>query len=158
MKGVVVYESFFGNTEQIALKIASVLGIEAIKANQVQLKQLEGVDLIIVGSPTRGFQASPDTKAFLKSIPSGMLSGKKVAAFDTRLNADAIAKSPGFLRFLIGIFGYAAEPIDKALVRKGGIQALPPEGFFVPASEGPLVEGELERAEQWASKLQKQDG
>jgi len=76
-----------------------------------------------------------------------------VAAFDTRLNAEAISKTPGFLRVLIGIFGYAAEPIAKTLVRKGGTQVLPPTGFLVPASEGPLVDGELERAGKWASKL-----
>jgi flavodoxin len=153
MKALVVFESFFGNTEKIARMIASKLDAEVQPVKQTQIKQLSDIDLLVVGSPTRGFQPSPDTKTFLKSLPNGVLSGKKVAAFDTRLSPEAIAKSPAILRFLVNIFGYAAEPIAKMLVRKGGTLALPPEGFLVPASEGPLEEGELERSAKWAEKM-----
>ena len=49
--------------------------------------------------------------------------------------------------------GYAAEPIAKGLKRKGGDQRLPPEGFYVADTEGPLKEGELERAAEWAQRV-----
>lgn len=39
------------------------------------------------------------------------------------------------------------------LKSKGGALLLPGEGFYVQGMKGPLVEGELERAEQWALKL-----
>jgi hypothetical protein len=57
-----------------------------------------------------------------------------------------------FLTFMEGIFGYAAEPIAKALVKCGGLQAVPPAGFFVHGSEGPLWDGELERAKEWGKQ------
>ena len=51
------------------------------------------------------------------------------------------------------IFGYAAKPIADRLEKKGGQLAVPPEGFYVTDTEGPLVEGELERAAEWARKI-----
>lgn len=155
MKTVVLFESFFGNTEKIARGIASALGLtdeSIVRVSDFDVNRLVGVELLIVGSPTRAFQASPDTKAFLRRIPSGGLKGKKIAAFDTR--AEMTDKIPGFLKLLIGVFGYAAEPIAKKLIRKGGTQVLEPAGFFVLDSEGPLKDGELERAAEWVKTIQ----
>jgi flavodoxin I len=53
----------------------------------------------------------------------------------------------------VKLFGYAAEPIAAKLQKKGGTLAAPPEGFFVGGTEGPLKEGELERAAQWARRV-----
>jgi DNA-binding CsgD family transcriptional regulator len=47
---------------------------------------------------------------------------------------------------LVGIFGYAAGKIAGSLKTKGGTLILSPEAFFVKGKEGPLKEGELERA------------
>jgi hypothetical protein len=58
-----------------------------------------------------------------------------------------------FLTFMEGIFGYAADPIAKGLVKKGAELKGTAEGFFVNASEGPLRDGELERAAAWAKEL-----
>jgi len=44
------------------------------------------------------------------------------------------------------VFGYAAGRIAGNLKRKGGTLIASTEGFFVTGSEGPLKEGELERA------------
>jgi hypothetical protein len=39
-------------------------------------------------------------------------------------------------------------------IKKGGGNLLvPPEGFFVMGMEGPLMEGELERAISWAKEI-----
>ena len=51
------------------------------------------------------------------------------------------------------IFGYAAEPILKKLEKKRGEAVVPAEGFFVGGTEGPLDEGELERATAWAQEI-----
>ncbi|MDD4346819.1 MAG: hypothetical protein PHZ11_08045 [Desulfitobacteriaceae bacterium] len=70
-----------------------------------------------------------------------------VLAFDTRISAkDTNSK---VLNVFIKVFGYAAEPIGEKLQKKGGNLIAPPEGFFVKDSEGPLKEGELERAANW---------
>ena len=45
----------------------------------------------------------------------------------------------------VKIFGYAAKPIADRLTKKGGNLAVPAEGFYVGGTEGPLLEGELER-------------
>ena len=75
-----------------------------------------------------------------------------MAAFDTRLTQGNIDATP-VLPFFVKLFGYAAEPIAKELQKKGGVLVLPPEGFYVEGTEGPLVQGELERAATWAGKL-----
>ena len=53
----------------------------------------------------------------------------------------------------VKLFGYAAEPIAARLEKKGGELAVPPEPFYVGGTEGPLLEGELERAEDWARQI-----
>jgi hypothetical protein len=57
------------------------------------------------------------------------------------------------LTVLESIFGYAADPMAKALVQKGATLLGKPAGFFVAASEGPLRDGELEKAVAWAKSL-----
>lgn len=154
MKTLILFESFFGNTEKIARAIGAALGVsdsDIVRVTDVKPGQLEAVELLIVGAPTRAFQASPDTKAFLKSLPANSLSGKKVAAFDTR--GDMTGNVPGFLKLMAKLFGYAAEPVNKQLVKKGGTQAQSPAGFIVLESEGPLKDGELERAADWAKSI-----
>lgn len=151
MKALVVYDTFFGNTEQIARTIAEALGAEAVKADSVTSEQLAGLDLLVVGSPTRAFSASPHTKAFLKSLAPGALNGVKVTAFDTRITIED-SKS-GFLTIMMKLFGWAAKGIAKRLTGKGGVLAAEPEGFAVLDSEGPLKAGELERAAEWGRRL-----
>ena len=47
----------------------------------------------------------------------------------------------------------AAGPIAKRLAKKAGELVVPPKGFFVAGTEGPLKEGELERAVDWAGRI-----
>ena len=110
-----------------------------------------GLDALIVGSPTRAFSPTPATKKLLTSIPRQGLGGIRVAAFDTRMDVDKVGSS--VLSVMVKFFGYAAEPIAARLRKKGGQPALPAAGFFVEDSEGPMREGELERAAAWASGI-----
>jgi len=153
---MVVYDSVFGNTERIAQEIGHGLGSQedvlTLRADNVSLEQLQGLDILVVGSPTRRFRPTAATVRLLKSIPADGLRGVKVAAFDTRIPADDIAKSR-ILSFLVRLFGYAAEPIADRLRKKGGELVVSPEGFFVQGTEGPLREGERERAADWARRI-----
>jgi len=157
MKVLIIYDSFFGNTEQIAQAIGSALGsqeeVEILRVSHVKPEQLTGLNLIIVGSPTRGFRPTPAISNLLKSVPKNGLKGVKVAAFDTRFTMDEIESSVFILPILVNIFGYAARPISDRLKKKGGELIIPPEGFFVEGTEGPLKEGELERAADWAKQI-----
>ena len=108
--------------------------------------------MLIVGSPTQRFRPLPAVTALLKSIPDNGLNGVKVAAFDTRFPESEIEKNR-ILAFFVRIFGYAAKPIADRLEKKGGDLVAPPEGFYVGGVEGPLLEGELERAADWARQV-----
>jgi flavodoxin I len=155
MNSLVVYDSFFGNTEKIAQAIGSALGspesVRVCRVNTIHPEDLRGIDLLIVGSPTRGFRPSKPTQDMLASIPAMGLKGMHAAAFDTRIAVQEVKN--GFLTLMVKLFGYAAEPIAKQLVKKGASLALPAEGFFVTESEGPLKNGELERAAAWAKQI-----
>jgi len=157
MKALVIYDSFFGNTEQIAQAIGSALGsetdVEVLRVGDVKPEQLTGLNLLVVGSPTRGFRPTPAIVNLLGGLPANGLRGVKTAAFDTRMSFDGIDQP--ILRFLARLLParYAAKPISAALKRKGGELVVPPEGFWVNDSEGPLKEGELERAADWASQI-----
>ena len=151
MKALVVYDSVFGNTEKVAQAMGEALGeraeVQALRVGDVKAEHLAGLDALLVGSPTRAFSPTPAITAWLRGLPRDSLRGVQVAAFDTRF--DENKADSAILRFLVRIFGYAAEPIGKRLARKGGELAMPPEGFFVGGTEGPLDEGELERAAAW---------
>lgn len=152
MNSLVIFTTMYGNTEKIARAIAQVLGASALSVKEVSLDKLTGIDLLVVSSPTQAFNMLPAMKAWLKELPDGALKGLKVAAFDTRLDIKKVKNV--ILTFMESIFGYAAEKIGKAMVKKGGTQVVKPEGFFVDASEGPITTGELERAVEWAQHLQ----
>ena len=152
MKTLIVYDSIFGNTEKIALAISNSLSskgnVETCRVSAIKLEQLIGLDLLIVGSPTRAFRPTKAITNFLKKISSNGLKGVKVAAFDTRISPTDV--NSRFLDILVKLFGYAAKPIADKLERKGGELIISPEGFFVKGTEGPLKDGELERAMDWA--------
>jgi len=156
MKALVVYDSVFGNTEKVAQAIGQALGspedVKVVQVSDAKPEQLVGLTLLIVGSPTRQFSPTGATTGFLKSIPKHGLKGVKVAAFDTRFTESAIEKVRT-LAFFVKIFGYAAKPIADRLQKKGGEMVVPPEGFYVGDTEGPLLEGELERAADWARQV-----
>jgi len=156
MRALVVYDSQYGNTEQVAKAIGEGLEsrgeVETLHVSQVKPEQLAGLSLLVVGCPTQKFTATGATTRFLKGIPKDGLKGVKVAAFDTRFPQSKIDEI-GILAFLVRLFGYAAEPIANRLQKKGGELAVPPEGFFVADTEGPLLEGELERAAAWAQQV-----
>ena len=149
---LVVYDSIYGNTEQIARAISSALGAgaSAVRASDADASALAGCGLLVVGSPTHGGRPSEAMKRFLGAIPGDGLKGVQVAAFDTRIQGSA--KNP-LVRAIVGFFGAAAPRIEKTLLARGGTRAAPPEGFFVLDREGPLKAGELERAAAWAHNL-----
>ena len=155
-KGMVVYDTYFGNTERVAQAIGAALAdrvpMTVRKVSEATPADLQGLSLLVVGAPTRAFHASPAIGKWLSTLPRSALAGVAVAGFDTRMWMDD-RKTPGILRFMAGIFGYAAEPIARKLVRAGGKQAAPPAGFYVTDTEGPLKAGELDRAAGWARQI-----
>ncbi len=155
MKALVIFDSYFGNTEKAAQAIGTALGakknVRVVKVDHAAIDMLDGIDIFIVGSPTRAFRPTASVIKFIRKIPSNGLSGVKVATFDTRI--PITDKAPRFLRFMVKFFGYANEPLLNLLINKGGQETVHPAGFFVKESEGPLLDDELKRAAEWAKKV-----
>jgi flavodoxin len=155
MKVLVVYDSVFGNTAKIAQAIKSGLEPYAdarlIQAQEISAATLIDINVLIVGSPTRGFRPTEAVQDLLSAIDPKALNHVKVAAFDTRFKADELRSAT--TRFIVKTGGYAAKRIASQLEKAGGSLIAPPEGFYVEDIEGPLKEGELERAEVWGRAL-----
>ncbi len=146
MQVLIVYDSVYGNTEKIAKAIGGAIAgeVKVLRMDEVDYSELKTLDLLIVGSPTQGGRPTLAIQDFLNKVSETAIKGINVAAFDTR-----------FSTRLVGIFGYAAGKIADSLKRKGGTLILSPEGFFVKGKEGPLKDGELERAASWAQEIVK---
>jgi len=145
MESLVIYDSAFGNTEQIAQAIGKALQgeVKVVRPESLNLFTGKTPDLLIIGSPTQGGKALKAIQELLSTMPESFVKGTNVAAFDTRVTSK-----------WVGIFGFAAPKIASSMERKGGKLVMPAEGFFVKASKGPLKEGELERAGAWAKVVQ----
>lgn len=154
MKALVVYDSEYGNTEQVARTIAQSLGessAQVIHAGQASPEILIDSEMLIVGAPTQGFRPTKPVTDLLGRLPRKALVGKSVVAFDTRIDTEDVG-SP-LLGFMVDKGGYAANRIARRLEKAGGSLVAPPEGFLVADKEGPLKDGELDRAAAWARSL-----
>lgn len=161
MRSLVVYESWFGNTQHIAEKIAAALqeqGEAELTSADEPVPSLDDVDLLVVGAPThvhglsgkRSREAALDqgghgevgigVRGFIDALPNGA-GGPRVAAFDTRAHKPVL------------LVGSAARGIARRLREHGYRLAAEPESFFIQGTPGPLEEGELERAGEWGTKL-----
>jgi flavodoxin len=136
MKTLIVYDSFYGNTNKVADAIAAIFGEDGqlVHVSQVDYDSLKDVDTLVVGSPTHGGAPSQSIQTFLSRLPAPGSPSAKAVAFDTRLTWKFLEKHGG-----------AAEKIAEALREKGWRMHLSPEGFLVGGlRRGPLKNGELE--------------
>jgi flavodoxin len=146
MNALVVYDSQYGNTERIAQAIADTLSAYgaamAIHVDPAHPVSLHGIDLLIAGCPTQGFQPTPAMSSLLDHVSPEALRSLTVACFDTRFRGRLWQRS-------------AAVVMARQLHAKGIELAVPPESFFVKAmkKEGPLLPGELARADAWAQMV-----
>lgn len=144
MKTLIVFDSVYGNTEKIANAIGSTIAgeVEVLRVSEVNPSEFETIDLLIIGSPTHAGRPTQAIQTFLKEITPTAFKNADAVAFDTRLSMK-----------LVGIFGYAADKIAGSLKKKGWTITVPPKGFFVKGKNGPLKEGELERAIDWTKEI-----
>jgi hypothetical protein len=162
-RALVVYESMWGNTEQVARAIATGLqetcAVELIEVSSAPQEVGPEVDIIVVGGPTHAFSMSREStradaldqgadhghldrglRDWLDALPSGHHS-QQVATFDTRVEQ---------MRHLPGS---AAKSAAKAAHRHGYPRATKVESFYVVDTDGPLVDGETERAAAWGREI-----
>jgi flavodoxin len=144
MKTLVIYDSRYGNTKSVAKAIGNAIPgeVDLRHVEETTASELGDYDLLVVGAPTHGGRASDGVRELLDQVPPPALAGVWVAGFDTRMTHP-----------IIRLFGGAASKITRVLEQKGGMLAGPPAAFWVTGGEGPLREGELERAGDWAEGL-----
>ena len=157
MKALVVYFSKFGNTKRIAEAVAnglrSMASVETMELIQLTPADFQGIDLLVMGVPTHKMNLPQDVRPVLERLPKKSLKGIPVAAFDTSYRISD-RDSPAWLAKHT-----AAGKLAKRLHKLGGKQIAAPESFHVKDREGPLYEGEIERAAAWAERmLQHLDG
>jgi flavorubredoxin len=160
MHALVVYETIWGNTEQVAREVAAGLGadsVDIVDAASAPPALEDDVDLLVVGGPTHAFSMSTaSTRESARQqgaahIPAGGIRewidrlstparSVPVATFDTRVVSPRLP-------------GSAAKKAMKKLVALGFRPAVKPETFGVHGYSGPVADGELERAQQWGRTL-----
>ena len=170
MRAVVVYESMFGNTHQVAERIGDGLRsrfevvVEPVGA--VTEEQLHRADLLVVGAPTHGHGLSSDTSRRaarqtasshddleLEPEPASGGAGLgswldrlpehppgRAAAFDTRVSGPAL------------LTGRASRGIARRLETHGYGLVAEPESFLVDRHNH-LIDGETDRATAWGLVL-----
>lgn len=156
LRAVVVYDSQFGNTLQIARAIASGLGehgiVQVVPAAAVTSFPPAWPELLVVGGPTQRHGMSPTLRAFVESLPRGGLRNTRAAVFDTRYRMPALLSG-------------SAASLAAGRVRRAGCKLVAaPESFFVERDRPPddekrrhglerLEAGEIERAAAWGREL-----
>lgn len=142
MNILIVYDSQYGNTEQLARAIADTARaageVRVTRSDPDEPVEIGDADLLIVGCPTQGWRPTPAIRSFLETLSTERLRGMAVACFDTRF------RGPRWLT------GSAARVMAKKLRAMGVSPLVPPESFFVSGRQGPLVSGERDRAAMWA--------
>ena len=147
MKGIVVFDTSYGNTKTIAQAISETLkesGIEVDAFYVKDVKKLSAKDynLLVLGSPTKFGTMSFAVKRFLGKVKKEEWMNKPFATFDTE-NPENIERKEGS----------AAEKIAEKLKEKQMNQLLPVLKAVVLGWKGPLQEGEIERTKEYAKEL-----
>ena len=151
MKGIVVYDTSYGNTKKVAETIAETLKESEIEVDLFYLKKakLDGkdYDFIIVGSPTKWGTMSFTMKRFLGKINGEEWANKSFTAFDTEL-PDNIEKTE-----IENKNWSAAEKIVEKLKDKNMKQIIPVLKTVVLDKKGPLKDGEIKRTKDYTKEL-----
>lgn len=147
MKGLVVYDTSYGNTRAIAQTIADTLketGVETDTFKVGETRRLNGkeYDLLVMGSPTRFGTMSLATKGLIRRMKTEEWMGKPFVAFDTE-NPENLEKKEWS----------AGEKIAERLREKKMNELLPVLKALVIGMKGPLKEGEIERAKNYARAI-----
>jgi flavodoxin len=141
MKSLVAYDSNFSNTQKIAEIIAEELGVKAVKISHLNPKDLNGYNFLIIGTPIIGWKPTVKMQVFLQNLPN--LKGIKATTFDTRVK--------------LFIHGDAMNQVANSLKNFGAEIFTKPVSFYVagPQQTPYLLDGEIEKAKNWAKTIQK---
>ena len=163
-RAVVVFESMFGNTEQVARAVGRGLETEGVHVDVLEVNHApelvpSEVSLLVVGAPTHAFSLSrPSTRT--DAVRQGAPAARQLVGIREWLEAsDHEGEAPPLaifdtivakVRWLPKAAGRKATKIGQG---RGFRLLASPESFLVEDLKGPLLGGELERAEAWGRSL-----
>jgi hypothetical protein len=160
MKALVVVESVFGNTRRIAEAVARGLGAQldvALVDVTHAPETVEDVDLLVVGGPTHVFgMTRPNTRQGATDQSGGAVAAGTVGLREWLLTAHVGAVACAAFDTRMGkrwIPGSAAAGAGRSLRKRGLTMLVRPETFWVVGTQGPLRDGELDRAAAWGAAL-----
>jgi len=167
MKFLVVYESMFGDTRQIAEAIGAGLSagsainnVEVVEVGVAPTSIDDDVDLLVVGGPTHAFSMSrPSSRQNASSMAGGLDVISQRSGIREWLDATVIADGLAAATFDTKVSkphlpGSAGRAVQKRLRRKGCRIIAPAANFFVADTRGPLDDGEEIRARSWGADLE----
>ena len=164
VRAMVVYESMFGHTEEVAHAIAASLPsdlVDVLEVGAAPVVIASDVELLVVGGPTHAFSMSrPETRADAQrqsgrpnvSERFGVREWLDLVDIDPVVQTasfDTHVEHPKMLRHI----GSAAAAISRTLDDVGLRACSEPEHFWVKATLGPLADGQLDRARAWGAGL-----
>lgn len=163
MRALIVYESMFGNTRDIAAAIAEGLGehvaTDVVEVGDAPKEPGREVDFLVVGGPTHAFGLTrPRTRAdaahrATTPLVSGGWGLREWLAGLPRTDRDLGAAAFDTRVKVRGLPGSAARGAARRLHRRGYRLASPSQSYYVVDTIGPLADGELERARTWGRRL-----
>ena len=147
MKGIIVYDTSYGNTKKIAETILETLKESEIEVDLFYVKEVKKLsvkdyDFLVLGSPTKFGTMSFAIRFFLGKVKSEEWVNRPFTAFDTE-NPENMEKKEYS----------AAEKIAERLRDKKMNQLLPVLKAAVLGQKGPLKEGEIDRAKDYSREL-----
>lgn len=151
MNILIVYDSYFGNTTEVAKSIFNRLREKHNVAishvlNSNLKKSLQPYNCVIIGSPTRYGDTTKNIKKFIKY--KGINSDKKYFLFDTRMKENHFFKNPLHKYYMKK--NYGSSSIEKMLSRKK-INIEASIGLYVRDSDGPMERYE-DKLDDWINR------
>jgi hypothetical protein len=144
MHAVILYESHHGNTAFLSRVMAATLegegGVHVARIDHAVEALIAEPDLLVLGGPAPDLNGVVDFLPVIERLPRAVVDRSAVVIFDTQLRHPRVwAES-------------TASVLARAVHRLGAALILPPESFFLLTRQGPLDEGELPRAVEWAQE------
>ncbi|MFJ8625084.1 flavodoxin family protein [Kitasatospora sp. NPDC093550] len=176
MHTVIVYESMYGNTREIAEAIADGVhqadpeaAVDCLPVAEADAELTRSADLLVVGGPTHMHGMSSGLSRRMAAMAEAREEGHEEAAAQAREAMEgpglrawfhdlpktgaAVHAAAFDTRVDMPRAGGAAHGIAHRLSHRHYDVVVEPEGFIVERNDGPLRAGELDRARAWGAKL-----
>jgi flavorubredoxin len=161
VRTLIVIESCFGNTRAVAEAVALGLqdgGAEVERRTAGEAPITPAADLVVVAAPTHNLGLpTPASRGQARGVVAAPVAAPVpetgVREWLERATADAAARLITIDTVVKGSFSGSAANAARKLARRRGWRAERGPSFVVAGREGPLAEGELDRARAFGRGL-----